>query len=496
MKENKLTIEDIASRIGAELYGPRQAVVTEITHDSRQATSGSLFVAIKGTTLDGHRFIDDVIRRGAVGIISEAAPPEDFPHSWLKVANAREAHAKAAAIVFGDPSRELDLIGITGTNGKTTTTYLCFSLAKAEGIRPAMLTTVEYRIGENSEPAIRTTPEASDTNRFLRRAVNSGCKFAAMETSSQALDLRRCDDLHFRVAIFTNLTQDHLDYHLTMDNYFDAKKRLFDGRLGEPPDAAVINADDEWGRRLVGEITSKVGKTYTFGIETPADFSASDINVSLLSGTTFELTAPFGKSRITSPLVGRPHVYNMLAAAAAAYEVGISPESIIAGLEVCTGAPGRFERVREATQFAVIVDYAHTDDALLNTLRTARSLTTGRVITVFGCGGDRDRSKRPLMGRVAAQNSDCVIITSDNPRTEDPLKIISEIEEGTKGLAAQKVTISDRREAIRYAIFQARKGDVVIIAGKGHENYQIIGNEKFHFDDREVAAEAIKSLYE
>lgn len=496
MKENKLTIEDIASRIGAELYGPRRAVVTEITHDSRQAGPGSLFVAIKGTTLDGHRFIDDVIRRGAVGIISEAAPPEDFPHSWLKVSNAREAHAKAAAIVFGDPSRELDLIGITGTNGKTTTTYLCFSLAEAQGIRPAMLTTVEYRIGENSEPAVRTTPEASDTNRFLRRAVNFGCRFAAMETSSQALDLRRCDDLHFRVAIFTNLTQDHLDYHLTMDNYFDAKKRLFDGRLGEPPGAAVINVDDQWGRRLLDEIASNVGKIHTFGIETPADFSASDINVSLLSGTTFQLTAPFGKSRITSPLVGRPHVYNMLAAAAAAYEVGISPESIISGLEVCTGAPGRFERVREAAQFAVIVDYAHTDDALLNTLRTARSLTSGRVITVFGCGGDRDRSKRPLMGRVAAQNSDCVIITSDNPRTEDPLKIISEIKEGMKGLAVEKITISDRREAIRHAISEARDGDVVIIAGKGHENYQIIGNEKFHFDDREVAAEAIKSLCE
>lgn len=496
MDDQTLTIEEVARGIGAELFGPRETAVTEITHDSRQAAPGSLFVAIKGTTLDGHRFIDDVIRRGAVGIISESEPPKGFTHAWLRVANAREAHSKAAAIVFRNPSRELDLIGITGTNGKTTTTYLCFALAEADAIRPAMLTTVEYRIGENSEPAVRTTPEASDTNRFLRRAVSTGCKFAAMETSSQALDLHRCDNLYFRVAIFTNLTQDHLDYHLTMENYFDAKKRLFDGRLGRPPKAAVINADDKWGRRLADKIRRSVGRIYTFGIETPADYSASKIEVSLLSGTSFNLSAPFGTYRITSPLVGRPHVYNMLAAAAAAYEVGVSPASIIAGLENCIGAPGRFERVREAAPFAVIVDYAHTDDALLNTLRTARSLTSGRVITVFGCGGNRDRSKRPLMGRVAAQNSNRVIITSDNPRTEDPLKIISEIEDGMKGISVEKTTVSDRRQAIRRAISEAKAGDVVIIAGKGHETYQIIGDEKFHFDDREVAAEAIKSLSE
>lgn len=515
MEKTVLTVHEVARLIGARITGPSDALVSEITHDSRLVKNGSLFVAIKGSTVDGHRFIPDALRQGAVGIISESEmAPESSgitnfrqeqtgplisqrqSFAWLQVANAREAHARAAAAIFGEPSRELNLVGITGTNGKTTTTYLCYSLAEAAGISPAMLTTVEYRIGENSESAVRTTPESSDTNRFLRRAVDAGCSFAAMEASSQALDLRRCDYLHFRVAIFTNLTQDHLDYHGTMENYFDAKKRLFDGRLGEPPVAAVINVDDPWGRRLAAEISRTVGRVITFGIDNNADFNATNIKVSLLTGTEFEISASFGNRVIRSPLVGRPHVYNMLAATAAAVECGIPTESIIAGLENCSGAPGRFERVRQPAPFAVIVDYAHTDDALLNTLRTARELAAGRVITVFGCGGDRDRAKRPLMGRVAADFSDVAIITSDNPRTEDPMKIISEIESGMADSAIEKRVISDRREAIRAAIAEARPDDVVIIAGKGHETYQIIGNEKFHFDDREVAADAIKTLTE
>jgi len=510
-----LKVQELAKIIGAEIIGAGQLSAADITHDSRMVTRDSIFVAIKGSTVDGNRFIADALRRGAIGIISESNPTidtgdissisgntkaplsaNDYLFAWLKVKNAREAHAKAAAAIFSEPSRDLDLIGITGTNGKTTTTYLCFALAEAAGAKPAMLTTVEYRIGDRSEPAVRTTPEASDTNRFLRQAVDEGCKMAAMEASSQALDLRRCDCLFFRVAIFTNLTQDHLDYHGTMENYFDAKKRLFDGRLGEPPPAAVINIDDPWGRRLSEEIRGTVKRVITIGIENQADFTAKDILVSLLSGTSFEMQAPFGNIHINSPLVGRPHVYNMLAASAAAFECGLTAETIISGLEKCIGAPGRFERVREPAPFAVIVDYAHTDDALLNTLKTARELATGRVITVFGCGGDRDRAKRPLMGRVAAQNSDMVIITSDNPRTEDPLKIISEIEAGMAESNVEKRVISDRREAIKTAISLARENDVVIIAGKGHETYQIIGNEKFHFDDREVAAEFIRLLGE
>ena len=491
-----LSIKKISEELHAELNGPDTAQATDVTHDSRQAKQGTLFVAIKGHTMDGHRFVDDVIRRGAVGIISEYDPPSGFDGAWLKVKDAREALAKAASVIYGEPSHNLDLIGVTGTNGKTTTTYLCFALAEAAGIKPAMLTTVEYRIGEKSEEAVRTTPEASDTNKFLRDAVDSGCKMAAMEASSQAIDLHRCDWLRFKVAIFTNLTQDHLDYHHTMDNYFDAKKRLFDGRLGEKPGSCVVNIDDQWGVKLVDELRGNGQRVVTTSQKADADLTAENIDVSLIKGTSFLLKTPKGDVNITSPLVGRPHVYNMLSAAGAALELGYDLDSIKKGLGKCVGAPGRFERVPNDSDFAVVVDYAHTDDALLNTLKTARDLTTGRIITVFGCGGDRDKTKRQPMGRVAGQSSDFVIITSDNPRTEDPLKIIQEIEIGVKETGTEYLAISDRRQGIFEAVTKARSGDVVIIAGKGHETYQLIDNEKFHFDDREVAAEALAKLAE
>ena len=491
-----LSIKKISEELHAELNGPDTAQATDVTHDSRQAKPGTLFVAIKGHTMDGHRFVDDVIRRGAVGIISEYDPPSGFDGAWLKVKDAREALAKAASVIYGEPSHNLDLIGVTGTNGKTTTTYLCFALAEAAGIKPAMLTTVEYRIGEKSEEAVRTTPEASDTNKFLRDAVDSGCKMAAMEASSQAIDLHRCDWLRFKVAIFTNLTQDHLDYHHTMDNYFDAKKRLFDGRLGEKPGSCVVNIDDEWGVKLTEELRANGQRVVTTSQKADADLTAENIDVSLIKGTSFLLKTPKGDVNITSPLVGRPHVYNMLSAAGAALELGYDLDSIKKGLGKCVGAPGRFERVPNDSDFAVVVDYAHTDDALLNTLKTARDLTTGRIITVFGCGGDRDKTKRQPMGRVAGQSSDFVIITSDNPRTEDPLKIIQEIEIGVKETGTEYLAISDRRQGIFEAVAKARSGDVVIIAGKGHETYQLIDNEKFHFDDREVAAEALAKLAE
>lgn len=477
--------------MGAELNGGGSGIVADVTHDSRQAGEGALFVAIKGHTMDGHRFVDDVMRRGAAGIISEYDPPEDFSGAWLKVKDAREALAKAAAVINGDPSHELDLVGITGTNGKTTTTYLCFALAEAAGVKPAMLTTVEYRIGKKSEPAVRTTPEASDTNRFLREAVDDGCRMAVMEASSQAIDLHRCDWLRFKIAVFTNLTRDHLDYHHTMENYYDAKKRLFDGRLGEKPGSCVINIDDEWGVKLADELCGAGQRVVTYSQDADADLTAEDIEVSLMRGTSFLLKTPAGERHVTSPLVGRPHVYNMLAATGAALELGYDLDAIVSGLSKCVGAPGRFERVPHDGDFAIVVDYAHTDDALLNTLKTARDLTEGRIITVFGAGGDRDRTKREPMGRIAGENSDLVFITSDNPRTEDPLKIIEEIEVGTRAAGTEYFAISDRREAIYKAVSSAAAGDVVIVAGKGHENYQIVGNEKYHFDDREVAREAL-----
>jgi UDP-N-acetylmuramyl-tripeptide synthetase len=489
-----ITVFELSRWLGCEVAGSGDAAVADVTHDSRQAREGTLFVAIKGETADGHRFIDDVMRRGAVGVISENDKPAGFSGAWLKVSDARRAHAKAASAVFGEPSSQLDLVGITGTNGKTTTTYLCFTLAEAAGAKPAMLTTVEYRIGDESEPAVRTTPESSDTNRFLRRAVDSGCRMAVMEASSQAIHLRRCDDLEFRVAIFTNLTRDHLDYHGTMENYFDAKKELFDGRIGTPPKVSIINIDDEWGVKLADDLRLRRQRVVTFAQNRSADLTAEDVEVSLARGTSFSLRTPAGNIAISSPLVGNPHVYNMLAASAAALELGYGLDAVAAGLNNCAGAPGRFERVANERGLAVVVDYAHTDDALLNTLQTARALTAGRVITVFGCGGDRDRTKRIPMGKVAAENSDLAIITSDNPRNEDPMAIIREIEKGVEPTGKTYEVISDRREAIRRAVSLAEPDDVVIIAGKGHETYQIIGNDKFHFDDREIAAEAIADL--
>jgi UDP-N-acetylmuramoyl-L-alanyl-D-glutamate--2,6-diaminopimelate ligase len=490
----KLKAAEVAEKIDAELFGNGETIISDVTHDSRQAREETLFVAVRGLTIDGHRFIKDVMRRNAAGVISELKPPEDFQGVWLKVGDARKALAKAADIIHGQPSKDLKLVGITGTNGKTTTTYLILALAEANGEKPAMLTTVEYRIGDESQPAVRTTPEASDTQRFLREAVEKDCDVAVMETSSQAIDLRRCDWLKFKVAVFANLTRDHLDYHHTMENYFDAKKELFDGRLGEVPDSAVINIDDKWGIKLADELKANGQKILTFSQNNPADLTAENIEVSLITGTSFLLKTPIGERQITSPLVGKPHVYNMLSATAAALELGYDLDKIQAGLKTCIGAPGRFERVEHDGDFAVVIDYAHSDDALLNILKTARDLTNGRIITVFGCGGDRDKTKRKPMGEVAGNHSDLVIITSDNPRTEDPLKIIGEIEIGIKETDCPYLVNSDRREAIHRAISKAKANDVVIIAGKGHETYQIIGSDKFHFDDREIAKEALENL--
>jgi UDP-N-acetylmuramoyl-L-alanyl-D-glutamate--2,6-diaminopimelate ligase len=491
-----VTAGEVSDALNAEFYGAREKLVASVTHDSRQAGTGSLFVAVRGLTMDGHRFVSDVMRRGATGIISELDAPADFKGVWLKVENARSALARAASVIYGNPSHALKLVGITGTNGKTTTTYLCFALAEANGEKAAMITTVEYKIGEKSEPAVRTTPEASDTNKFLREAIDESCQMAVMETSSQAIDLHRCDWLEFKVAIFTNLTRDHLDYHHTMENYFDAKKKLFDGRLGAPPASSVINIDDDWGARLAEELKANNQKTVTFAQNNPADLTSENTEVSLIKGTSFLLKTPQGERQITSPLVGKPHVYNMLAATAAALELGYDLDQIQKGLETCVGAPGRFERVQHDGDFAVVVDYAHSDDALLNTLQTARDLTAGRIITVFGCGGDRDKTKRAPMGEAAGRYSDLVIVTSDNPRTENPLQIIEEIEVGLKKTGCEYLSISDRREAIYRAIARAKTNDVVLIAGKGHETYQIIGNDKFHFDDREVARWALEKLKE
>jgi UDP-N-acetylmuramyl-tripeptide synthetase len=493
MKEKRrVTLGEVARVVNGKLTGDESAEVRDVTHDSRQAREGSLFVAVRGELVDAHRFVDQVMEQGAVGVISELEPPANFDGAWIEVADVRSAMALAAAEVHDYPSRELQLVGITGTNGKTTTTYLVAAIAESAQEPVAMTTTVEYRIDSVRWKAERTTPEATDMQRILRRAVEAGCKMAVMESSSQAIDLHRCDALQYSVVVFTNLTRDHLDYHGTMENYFAAKRRLFDGSLGGTPRVAIINVDDERGVELANDLKGSGTRVVRYALSAEAEVTATNV-VHTLEGMHFTLRTPEGAREFHSPLVGRPHIYNILAATASGLSVGYGLDTIARAIETCKGAPGRFERVEHAGDFAVVVDYAHTDDALVNVLRTAREVVNGRIITVFGCGGDRDRSKRAPMGEAAASLSDVVILTSDNPRTEDPLRIFADVEEGMRETSKPYEKIADRRKAIHHAIRQARTGDLVIIAGKGHEDYQLIGRETFHFDDKEVAREALAS---
>jgi UDP-N-acetylmuramoyl-L-alanyl-D-glutamate--2,6-diaminopimelate ligase len=478
---------------GGALSGEPGTVITDVTHDSRQAKEGSLFAAVRGELFDAHKFVAQVMQQGAAGVISELDRPADFNGAWIKVENIRRAMALAAAEVHHHPSRELNLVGITGTNGKTTTAYLVASIPEAAGEPVAMTGTVEYRLGTERKKAGRTTPEAPDMQRLLRRAVEIGCRTAVMECSSQAMDFHRCDALEYAVAVFSNLTRDHLDYHKTMENYWYAKQRLFDGRLGSRPKTSVINIDDPYGVELASKLEGEGLKVVRYAVKSNADVSADNPEFSL-AGMRFHLRTPAGERDFHSPLVGPPHIYNTLAAVASGLGLGYSLDVITQALESCTGAPGRFERVVHKGDFAVVVDYAHSDDALLNVLRTARDVTKGRIITVFGCGGDRDRSKRAPMGEAAGSLSDVVILTSDNPRTEDPNQILCDAEIGIQKTGKPYEKIADRREAIHQAIASARTNDLVLIAGKGHEDYQILGRETFHFDDKEVAREALAAL--
>ena len=501
-----VTLGDVARAVGGELNGDEHMIVLGVTHDSREVEPGRVFVAVQGFNFDANRFIPQAVERGAAAVISEQGRPEGLDCSWIKVADARRALPLAAAEVQRHPSRELKLVGITGTNGKTTTAYLVAAIAEAAGERSALISTVEYRVAGERTAALHTTPEASHVQRLLRYAVERGSRVAVMEASSQALDLHRCDALGYEVAAFTNLTRDHLDYHGTMEKYFDAKRRLFDGSLGGRPRASVVNADDEYGARLAAELEGEGRRVLRYGLGPPAgvgpaasakgeavvlDVTAREVEYTM-EGTRLRLVTPEGEREVASPLVGRPHVYNILCAAGCAHALGIGLEATAEALKSCAGAPGRFERVPHAGGFAVVVDYAHTDDALRNVLRTAREVTRGRVITVFGCGGDRDRTKRAPMGEAAASLSDVAIATSDNPRTEDPEAILRDVEPGLRAAGRPYLKMVDRRAAIRRAVAEARAGDIVVIAGKGHEDYQIVGTEKHHFDDREVALEALR----
>ncbi len=484
------TVKRIAELTDATLTGDQDRIVTDVSHDSRRTGEGALFVAVSGVLFDAHKFVPQVMSQGAIGVMSEREAPADFNGAWLQVADIRRAMALAAAEVQGHPSRELQLTGITGTNGKTTTAYLIASIPEAAGELVAMTGTVEYRLGKERFKADRTTPEATDMQRLLRQAVEIGCRTAVMECSSQAMDFHRCDELEYAVAVFTNLTRDHLDYHKTMENYWYAKQRLFDGRLGSRPRHSVINVDDPHGVELADKLEREGLHVIRYAVNAHADVTAHDAEFSL-DGMKFLLLTSGTEREFRSPLVGAPHIYNTLAAVASGLALGYSLDVITAALENCAGAPGRFERVPHDGDFSVVIDYAHSDDALVNVLRTAREVVKGKIITVFGCGGDRDRTKRAPMGEAAGSLSDVVILTSDNPRTEDPEQILCDAEEGIRKTGKPYRKISDRTAAINEAIAEARTGDLVLIAGKGHEDYQIIGRQFFHFDDKEVARAAL-----
>jgi UDP-N-acetylmuramoyl-L-alanyl-D-glutamate--2,6-diaminopimelate ligase len=463
--------------------------VSGIAYDSRTVQPGDVFVALKGVHADGTAFVRDAVERGAIAVVSEQ-PPSDIQIPWFGVPDARLALAQLATAFFEQPSAAMQLVGITGTNGKTTTAYLVAAIFEAAGIRCGLLGTVSYRIGGEEREATRTTPEAPELQRLLREMVDRGCGACAMEVSSHALALRRVDGLAFAAAVFTNLTRDHLDFHADMEDYFRAKRRLFEMLPSDRP--SLLNADDPRTTALA----QAGGRPVTYGIVKPADIRPDRLALSL-GGLTFDVRTPRGMLHVASRLVGRPNAYNILAAVAVGVALDLPFDAIERGVRTLEGVPGRFQIVSgEADAVTVVVDYAHTDDALRSLLETARPLTSGRLITVFGCGGDRDRTKRPLMGAVAGRLSDSIVVTSDNPRSEDPQRIIDEIGRGlaaeTRGGNGRRVlTIADRREAIGQAIDLAQPGDVVVVAGKGHEKYQVIGDRVLPFDDVEVARDAL-----
>jgi UDP-N-acetylmuramoyl-L-alanyl-D-glutamate--2,6-diaminopimelate ligase len=463
--------------------------VAGVAYDSRAVKAGDVFVALKGVHADGTAFARQAIEHRAAAVVSEQPAPEGVHVPWTIVADARLALAILAVTFYRHPSRDMRVVGITGTNGKTTTAYLIAAIFEAAGVKSGLLGTVEYRIGDQVREATRTTPEAPDVQALLREMVDRGCGACAMEVSSHALALRRVDGIRFAAGVFTNLTRDHLDFHADMDNYFRAKRRLFEMLPADAP--SVLNVDDPRGVSLI----EAGGRPITYAIHRPADVRPGSLSYSL-GGLDFDVATPRGTLHVRSKLIGKPNVYNILAAAATTVALDVPLGAIEGGLRDLEAVPGRFQTVSsEHDNVTVVVDYAHTDDALRNLLETARPLATGRLITVFGCGGDRDRTKRPLMGAVAGRLSDVIVITSDNPRSEDPARIIEEIRLGitpdTRREKQSLLTIADRRQAIARAIEIAHAGDLVLVAGKGHEKYQVVGDRTLPFDDVAVAREAL-----
>jgi UDP-N-acetylmuramoyl-L-alanyl-D-glutamate--2,6-diaminopimelate ligase len=471
----------IAALAPADVVGRAPAEVRDLAYDTRAVHPGALFFCVPGLTADGHDFAPEAVANGAVAVVVQH--PLDLPVPQLVVPDSRAAMAVAADEFFGRPTEELDVVGITGTSGKTTTAFLVYAALAAAGRRPGLLGTIETRVDGERRPATRTTAEAIDLQRLFREMLDVGDRSCAIEATSHGSALRRLDRVRFAALVFTNLSQDHLDFHRDMEDYFDAKRRLFTGDDAPP---AAVNVGDEYGRRLADELRTRGGTLVTFGFADDAEIRAEGLD---LSSPVTSLTA--GGIPLRTRLRGRFNVENVLAAVAAARLLELPPDAVTAGIESVGGVPGRFETVDEGQPFTVVVDYAHKPAALENVLGAARELAAGRVLCVFGCGGDRDRGKRPLMGRIAIELADVTIVTSDNPRSEDPLAIIEEI---VRGLDDRPEIEPDRRRAIAKALELAAPGDVVVIAGKGHELGQEAGGQVAPFDDRAVAGEALRAL--
>ncbi len=474
--------------------------ITGIDYDSRRVSPGALFVAMRGDTVDGNRFIASALQSGATAILTDSA--QAFAEWSTKgevaiaqVPHGRRALALAAANFFLHPECQLALTGVTGTNGKTTTAFLVEGLLQRASRKTILVGTIECHLAGQVLPSPHTTPESRDLIELFRQGVDAGASEAVMEVSSHALAQGRVFALSYDVAIFTNLTRDHLDFHHTMDEYFAAKRKLFDASLGRAPRVSVVNADDPYGLQLAGYAPAQGSQIFTYGIHT-GDYRAESIQPSS-HGMRFHMQTPFGSAAVTTRLMGRVNVYNLLAASAAALARGLTLREVSAAIATLPSVPGRFQTIDEGQPFAVVVDYAHTDDALRNLIALARDLVRdhkGRVITMFGCGGDRDRTKRPFMGRAAAELSDLVVLTSDNPRSEDPDAILADILPGLAGLPTPYTSDPDRTRAIHAAIHAARPGDVVLLAGKGHEKTQTLRQGTIPFDDAAVAAAALREM--
>src|ERR1022692_1651044 len=471
-------------------------VVSSVEYDSRRVKPGCLFVAMRGESSDGNRFIDQAIAAGAVAVVTDSTDEKARPGvAWAVVPNGRRALARVSANFYKKPAERIVITGITGTNGKSTTAFLVESILTAAGRKSALIGTIEYHVAGKVLPAPHTTPEALELNRIFHEALAQGATDVVMEVSTCALAQERVYGVPFDVAVFTNLTRDHLDYHKTMEEYFAAKRVLFEGCGTDAPRAVVTNLDDEYGAKLAEFSRKRSSLVLKYGWER-GDLHAEKVEITT-RGTRFDLVMPEGKIAVFSGLIGRVNVYNILAAAGACYARGCAAQAIAAGIDKLVCVPGRFERVDCGQPFTVVVDYAHTDDALRNLTALGRELVSGagskgRVLTVFGCGGDRDRKKRPLMGEAAGRGSDFVVLTSDNPRSEDPLAIMNDALVGIRRTDVAHVIEPDRAAAIAQALKEAREGDIVILAGKGHEPYQVLKDRTIPFDDRAVAREVLK----